>query len=91
MQFSQDWKTKQWINDQARLFLTLTPNAKQPSYLRQDKIAKPTDTVHIVSMNITSCEVRIVNLDCVKSSATKTTDHDYQSYIEINNYVNAGI
>lgn len=44
---------------------------QQASYLRQDKIAKPTNTVHIVSMNVTSGKVRIVHLDCVKSPAIK--------------------
>lgn len=53
------------------IFFETTPklDKQRASYLRQDKIAKPTNTVHIVSMNVTSGEVRIVHLVCVKSPA----------------------
>ena len=72
MQFSQDWKTNnsKSTTKEESVINAYTQWKAEASYLGQDKIAKPTDTVHIVSMNITSGEVRIVNLDCVKSSAT---------------------
>lgn len=39
--------------------------------LRQDEVTKEANTVHIVSMNVTGGEVRVVELDSVKSSAIK--------------------
>ena len=55
-------------------FVRCSVTGPQRRYLRQDKIAKPTDTVHIVPVNITSGEVRVVNLDCVKCPAMYITN-----------------
>ena len=48
--------------------------------LRQDEVTKEANTVHIVSMNVTGGEVRVVELDSVKSSAIKRHVGGEESY-----------
>lgn len=47
--------------------------------LRQDEVTKEANTVHIVSMNVAGGEVRVVELDSVKSSAIKRQQIPYKS------------